>query len=206
MYILRYLCIIQGDAIILTEKQRVNQMDEEFAGSLLRSEYGCYKGSVAEFIDQPERPIRRNPKIARILYYSKDIESFGTGLKRIADACDCAGVKYEFKNLKSGFVVCFYRSEEEDKESEKADKEPEKADKEPEKADKKSTKFARYRMIVEYVTQNDCITNKKARELLGLADSTTKRVLKGMADEGILVVEGERKARKYRLNHTQIRS
>ncbi len=113
-------------------------------------------------------------------------------MKRIADACDCAGVKYEFKNLKSGFVVCFYRSEEEDKE--------------PEKADKKSTKFARYRMIVEYVTQNGCITNKKARELLGLADSTTKRVLKGMADEGILVVEGERKARKYRLNHTQIRS
>ncbi len=134
-------------------------------------------------------------------------------MKRIADACDCAGVKYEFKNLKSGFVVCFYRSEEEDKEPEKADKEAEKADKEAEKADKelekadkKSTKFARYRMIVEYVTQNGCITNKKARELLGLADSTTKRVLKGMADEGILVVEGERKARKYRLNHTQIRN
>lgn len=34
-----------------------------------------------DFIDRPERPIRRNPKIARILYYSKDIESFGTGLK-----------------------------------------------------------------------------------------------------------------------------
>ena len=64
-----------------------------------------------DFIDRPERPIRRNPKIARILYYSKDIESFGTGLKRIADACEKAGVRYEFKKLKSGFVVCFYRSE-----------------------------------------------------------------------------------------------
>lgn len=62
-----------------------------------------------DFIDKAERPIRRNPKIARILYYSKDIESFGTGLKRIADACDTAGVRYEFKKLKSGFVVCFYR-------------------------------------------------------------------------------------------------
>ena len=47
-----------------------------------------------------------------MLYYSKDIESFGTGLKRIADACDNAGVRYEFKKMKSGFVVCFYRSEE----------------------------------------------------------------------------------------------
>ena len=65
-----------------------------------------------DFIDRPERPIRRNPKIARILYYSKDIESFGTGLKRIAEACNNAGVEYEFKKLKSGFVVCFYRTEE----------------------------------------------------------------------------------------------
>ncbi len=38
MYILRHLCIIHGDAIILTEKQQVNEMDEEFTGSLLRSE------------------------------------------------------------------------------------------------------------------------------------------------------------------------
>ena len=60
-----------------------------------------------DFIDKAERPIRRNPKIARILYYSKDIESFGTGLKRIADACEAAGVRYEFKKMKSGFVVCF---------------------------------------------------------------------------------------------------
>ena len=26
-----------------------------------------------DFIDRPERPIRRNPKIARILYYSKEV-------------------------------------------------------------------------------------------------------------------------------------
>ena len=63
-----------------------------------------------DFITRAERPIRRNPKIARILYYSKDIESFGTGLKRIADACEAAEVRYEFKKLKSGFVVCFYRT------------------------------------------------------------------------------------------------
>lgn len=41
-----------------------------------------------------------------------------TELKRIADACKGAGVKHEFEMLKSGFVVCFYRSEE------KADKKP----------------------------------------------------------------------------------
>lgn len=38
-----------------------------------------------DFISGDERPVRRNPLITSILYYSKDVESFGTGLKRIAD-------------------------------------------------------------------------------------------------------------------------
>ena len=40
-----------------------------------------------------QRPIRRNPLIARTLYYSKDMESFATGLKRIKDTCDKAGYR-----------------------------------------------------------------------------------------------------------------
>lgn len=139
-----------------------------------------------DFIEKSERPIRRNPKIARILYYSKDIESFGTGLKRIADACNTAGVKYEFKKMKSGFVVCFYRLEE-------------KADKKPIKADKKPIKNAREEIIIKYILENGHITNSEARTLLELADSTTKRILKEMVNEEILVVEGERKSRKYLL-------
>lgn len=137
-----------------------------------------------DFIDNPERPVRRNPRIARILYYSKDIESFGTGLKRIADACEAAGVKYEFKMLKSGFVVCFYRSEE-------------KADKKPIKADKKPIDIERKELIIEFVKKNGSISNREARELLALADSTTKRLLKEMVNEGMLIIEGEKKARRY---------
>lgn len=139
-----------------------------------------------DFIDKAERPIRRNPKIARMLYYSKDIESFGTGLKRIAEACDAAGVRYEFKKMKSGFVVCFYRSEE-------------KTDKKPIKADKKPIKVDRQEVIAQYVKEHGSISNMEARELLGLADSTVKRILKEMVDDGILSVEGERKARRYLL-------
>ena len=119
-------------------------------------------------------------------FITKDIESFGTGLKRIADACDAAGVRYEFKKMKSGFVVCFYRSEE------KADKKPIKADKKPIKAD-------RHERIVQYVKEHGSISNMEARELLGLADSTVKRLLKEMVEEGVLMVAGERKARRYLL-------
>ena len=70
-----------------------------------------------DFISGRERPIRRNPLIAQTLYYSKNVESFGTGLKRIADACDAAGCKYKFEVLKSGFVVVFYRTIEDEDDS-----------------------------------------------------------------------------------------
>lgn len=101
----------------------------------------------------------------------------------MADVCDAAGVRYEFKKLKSGFVVCFYRLQE-------------KADKKPIKADKVND---RKQIIIEYIKENGSISNKEAREVLGLADSTIKRILKEMVNENLLVVEGERKIRRYLL-------
>jgi ATP-dependent DNA helicase RecG len=72
----------------------------------------------------------------------------------------------------------------------KADKKPIKADKKPIKADKKKA-------IFDYITKNGSISNKEAREVLGLAESTTKRFLGDMVKEGYLAVEGEKKNRKY---------
>ena len=57
-----------------------------------------------DFISGDERPVRRNPLITSILYYSKDVESFGTGLKRIADACNEANCRFAFKIMKSSAV------------------------------------------------------------------------------------------------------
>ena len=87
-----------------------------------------------------------------------------------------------------------------DKKPIKADKKPIKADKEPIKADKKPINEERKEIIKMYIQENGSITNKAARELLGLADSTTKRILKEMVREDILKIEGERKARKYLLS------
>jgi ATP-dependent DNA helicase RecG len=65
-----------------------------------------------DFIEGYERSVKRNPLLAQLMYYSKDIESFGTGLKRITLACEKAGVKLEFQLLKKGFAVVFYRADE----------------------------------------------------------------------------------------------
>ena len=62
-----------------------------------------------DFIGGLGKSIHRNPLLAQILYYSKDIESFGTGLHKIAMECEGAGVRYGFELSKLGFSVIFYR-------------------------------------------------------------------------------------------------
>lgn len=54
-------------------------------------------------------PVRRNPLITRTLYYSNDMESFATGLKRIHDLCEAADVKVEYECGSYFFTVRFYR-------------------------------------------------------------------------------------------------
>jgi ATP-dependent DNA helicase RecG len=62
-----------------------------------------------DFIDGVEYSVKRNPLLAQLMYYVKDIESFGTGLKKITETCDATGVKVEFQIRKMGFAVVFYR-------------------------------------------------------------------------------------------------
>jgi len=47
--------------------------------------------------------------LAQLMYYVKDIENFGTGIKKIYDACEAAGVKVEYEMRKFGLAVVFYR-------------------------------------------------------------------------------------------------
>ena len=62
-----------------------------------------------DFFSGHEHSILRNPLIAETMYKSKDIERWGSGIKRIHDECVTAGVQVDFKRLKTGFVVVFHR-------------------------------------------------------------------------------------------------
>lgn len=148
-----------------------------------------------DFIDKAERPIRRNPKIARMLYYSKDIESFGTGLKRIADACDKAGVRYEFKKMKSGFVVCFYRNEPEIN-WEKTILQSEKMN---ELMNKKMSEIKNEAImkIVEYLKENEQITTDVGVKITGKSVAQVRRYLKALCDIGFVEKTGSTKGNIY---------
>ena len=72
---------------------------------------GFPKGHTPEeFLDGNKKAIRRNKLITGVLYYSDDMETFATGLKRIKDLCDEAGCKVEFRMELDDFVVVFYRN------------------------------------------------------------------------------------------------
>lgn len=51
----------------------------------------------------------RNPAIARTLFRAGVIEQYGTGIPRIKEACEAAGVRFRFEQTVNSTVVVFER-------------------------------------------------------------------------------------------------
>jgi len=136
----------------------------------------------------------RNRAVAQVLSRMEIVESWGTGIKRIVNRSREYGLPDpEFHEFGETFRVNIYRKD--DKKT-RADKKPVK------KAEKSPIERVREDMIIAYIQKRGSISNKEARELLNLAESTTKRFLKQMLDENKIDIDGMGKGRKYilRLN------
>ena len=151
-----------------------------------------------DFIEGSEQSVHRNPLLAQILYYSKDIESFGTGLRRIMELCQEADVKVEFKQLKMGFSVIFHRF---DKEVDMLGRVmPDKAtDIIPDITDLYPDMKPRETVVVEYLKTNSFITNKIVCDLLKISAEAAKKLLQSMVKKEMIIAEGENKGRRYKL-------
>ncbi len=118
----------------------------------------------------------RNRAIAETFSRMELIEAWGTGIRRILRRAEEYGLPTpEFMEIGDTFRVNLY---------EKADK----------KADKK---FERQQLIIEYLQREESVSNREARAILGLAESTTKRILKQMVQDEILSESGQRKGKRY---------
>jgi ATP-dependent DNA helicase RecG len=151
-----------------------------------------------DYIEQEEPSIQRNPLLANIMYYSKDIEHFGTGLKRIDDECKAADVRYEFKQMKRGFRVIFYRRPAHEGEvlDENNGLPPITADKPPITADKPPIE-KRADVVLEFIGIHGKITNGEARRLLGIGETVAKELLRGMVRLKQVQAVGDKKGRVY---------
>ena len=131
----------------------------------------------------------RNKAIAEVFSRMELIEGWGTGIRRIMKRAEEYELPTpEFMEIGDTFRVNLYRKDR---------KKPLKADKKPIKADKKPLYEKRRQLITEYVSENGRISNREARQLLSLAESTTKRILKQMVLDGYLIEQGEKKSRIY---------
>ncbi len=133
---------------------------------------GKFPDSVTpeQFITEPLTPIRRNPMITRTLYYSKDMESFATGLKRIHKACADTGVKVEFLKREYAFTVRFYRHCGEGWEKE-----------DNIQRDAGSLVYKRAK-LKNLIRQNPKITREQMAVAMGMSLRSIQRLLKGMDD------------------------
>ena len=134
-----------------------------------------------DFIKGTERSILRNPLIAHTLYLSKDIERWGSGLKRIYDVCTEERVKVEFKELKSGFLVVFYRT---------AELELVKArfgEKFGDGSEKSSEK------IVALIRENKLIAAREMAEIIGISPRAVEKQLSILKKNGMLKRVGSAK-------------
>ena len=66
--------------------------------------------NVKDYVKKNIQSNLRNELIAKVLYLSKNIERFGSGLKRIDRLCKENGIKYDYENAKNGFTFIIYRN------------------------------------------------------------------------------------------------
>lgn len=143
-----------------------------------------------DFIFKDEQSVLRNPLIADILYRTKDIEKWGSGLKRIFEECREKGVHVEFKKLKTGFRVVFNRREE----FAKPDSDPVRK-KFVLSSDKVRNKLGENAgQVFVIIIDNPSITAKELASRLGLSLRGIQKIIAKMQKEGMIKRRGARKS------------
>ena len=158
--------------------------------------------SPEEFLDGRKKAVRRNKMITGVLYFSKDMETFATGLKRIKDLCDEAGCKVEFRMEKDDFVVAFYRnlrekwnesvhSGENVVESGDNFTQNERSLSEVMSEVLAESEYKKMLPIIMKLEEKGEITPRKAAEVSGKSAATARRYLSVLVNTGYIIVEGQ---------------
>ena len=123
------------------------------------------------------------------MYYSKDAESFGTGLKRITEKCNEAGTNFKFKMLKSGFVVVFYRHSEELSKGKIVTNVT------------LEQKGSNEDIIIEYIRENGSVNTSIVMKICGYKSRTgAQKTLNKLVKLGLIIKVGKGPSTKYILS------
>lgn len=151
---------------------------------------GFPKGHTPEeFLNGNKKAIRRNRLITGVLYYSKDMETFATGLKRIKDLCDEAGCKVEFRSEKDDFVVVFYRNLRETW-SKAQKKENVETPKHQNDVLDDVLEDVLENQIIKLLSENNKLNQKQIAAKTGKSIATVQRTMKKLTEQRRIIREG----------------
>ena len=129
-----------------------------------------------EFIAGHGKSYPRNPLIAEAFYLAKDIERWGSGLRRIKEECDAAGVKVAFEKVSTGFQVTFYRPE--------GVMDQVVVRKGGQKRWSGLTK--KQTIVLEQIEKKPEISRKELAHILGINPSAVQKHIQGLKDKGYM--------------------
>ena len=162
----------------------------------------------------------RNPNLAQALFRGGYIEAFGSGVRRIKEACDAAGVKVEYRQYNDETTVVFHRPGSQveyvaagPEASTNSNALPDPAairENETRKRDAKTRRENETRGYAKSAVAKasiiDCLTasaspmgRAEIAERVGLSPSRASVYLRQLVQEGTLVVSGGSRWRVYRL-------
>lgn len=136
----------------------------------------------------------RNELIAQTLFKSGDIESQGTGIKRIKDFCDDAGIAVEYIRVPEGTKLVFHRN---DAFGQSLLLDKVSNDTLNETISDTLNLSERDASVLAAIRESPKATAVELSEKLGVSESTVKRSLKELQTVGALSREGSRKTGRW---------
>lgn len=143
----------------------------------------------------------RNELIANTLFKSKDIEHFGTGMLRLQELCDDAGITVEYLKRDNGTRVVFHRNDPffANESSEAVPKSSEEFRSSSE--DKLASFTSNERKAYEFIAAKGAASPAEISKALGLSPRGTLKLLQRLIEQGILNSRGSTSSREYYLRN-----
>lgn len=153
------------------------------------------EGYEPEDFIEGQGSIPRNPLVANTLYLSKDIEKWGSGFRRITEACKKANAKVKFEIRKNGFMVIFYRKTDEELYDLTEENKNNSAI-----GTGNGTEIDTEKLILEILKKTPNITQKEIAEKTNISLRTVKRIIQQLKEKDKIERVGSDRKGYWKIN------
>ena len=151
---------------------------------------GCFasKYNVKDYVNKNVQSNLRNELLAKVLYLSKNIERFGSGLKRIDRICKNNMIKYDYENTRNGFKFIIYRNALNNIIDET-------------KNDKKKKLNKTEETVLKLLKKNPNVSRQELADNIAKSVKTIQRTLDSLENKSYIRKQGQTRAIKWIINN-----